>query len=77
MYLQGKHNGGRCDGRDFEDALETGSRAERLQADPVWVQKPRSSGIHELSSAEWLQLRRGRAGAGQRANVPMDKHSGR
>jgi len=35
-----------------EDALEAGSRAERLQIDRVWVQEPRSPEVHELSSAE-------------------------
>jgi len=39
-----------------DDALEARSRAERLQADRVWSQEPKSLGAHELSSAEWLQL---------------------
>jgi len=44
-------------GDPIEDALEAESQAERLQADRVWIQEPRSSGAHELSGAEWLQLR--------------------
>jgi len=43
-------------GDPIENALETRSQAERLQADRVWVQEPRSPGVHELSSVKWLQL---------------------
>jgi len=58
----------------LEDALEAGIQAERLQADRVWKQEPRSPRIveHRVAAAT-----RGHGGTGQRTNALMDRDAGR